>query len=68
MARSLGDVVDELHEDGSATIAFDVADRNSFLRWLLTFRGQAAVLDPPTVADELDGLRQRVAALYVEDP
>jgi predicted DNA-binding transcriptional regulator YafY len=66
LAQGVGDAVDDLLEDGGAVLAFGVRDVQPFLRWLLTFRGRARVLDPATMAQELDVLRRRVAALYTE--
>ncbi len=63
-AQGLGEPIEALTEDGGAVLRFGVRDRNPFLRWLLTFRRQAEVLDPDDIAGELDDLRARVAALY----
>jgi predicted DNA-binding transcriptional regulator YafY len=65
-AQGLGEPEEPLLEDGGAILRFGVRDRNPFLRWLLTFRQQAELLEPEELAGELDGLRQRVAALYAE--
>jgi predicted DNA-binding transcriptional regulator YafY len=62
--RRLGRTVEPLLDDGGAILEFDVKDRSALLRWLLSLRAQAAVLDPKDVADELAGLRRQVAALY----
>jgi len=67
MAQGHGDVVEPLTDDGGAIIAFAVHDLNPFLRWLLTFRNHAQVLQPPRVAQELQALQRRVAALYAEE-
>jgi len=61
-----GRPVDPLLEDGGAVIDFEVRERGAFLRWLLTFRRQATVLDPPEVAQELEAMRRQVARLYAE--
>lgn len=53
-------------EDGSAVCEFDVRDRGAFVRWLLSFRGEAALLEPEDLSDDLRVLRERVAALYPE--
>jgi hypothetical protein len=66
LAQGVGDVVHDLLEDGGAVLAFGVRDVRSFLRWLLTFRGRATVLEPAAMARELDALRRKVAALYTE--
>jgi len=62
--RRLGRTVEPLLDDGGAILEFDVKDRSALLRWLLSLRAQATVLDPEDVADELAGLRRQVAALY----
>lgn len=62
--RRLGRPVEAVLEDGGAIVEFDARDRQALLRWLLTFRRQATVLDPQDVAAELEALRRRVAALY----
>lgn len=59
-----GKPVEPVLDDGGAILEFEVRERGSFLRWLLTFRKQATVLDPQEVADELDAMRQQVAGLY----
>jgi proteasome accessory factor B len=61
-----GTPVEPLLEDGGAVIEFDVRERGAFLRWLLTFRKQAQVLEPRDVADEMEGMRAQVAGLYAE--
>lgn len=63
-AQGVGTVVEPLLEDGGAILDFAVRDVPPFLRWLLTFRRQAAVLEPTGVARELEQLRRRVAAIY----
>lgn len=62
--RRLGRPVEPLLDDGGAIMEFDTRDHSALIRWLLSLRGQAAVLDPQDVASELDDLRRRVAALY----
>jgi predicted DNA-binding transcriptional regulator YafY len=61
-----GTPVDPLLDDGGAILDFEVRERGSFLRWLLTFRKQAQILEPRDVADELEGMRKQVAGLYAE--
>jgi predicted DNA-binding transcriptional regulator YafY len=68
MAQGAGQVIQPLTEDGGAVLAFEVHDRNPFLRWLLTFRQHAVVEDPPDVAREFARLRRAVARLYRNDP
>ena len=53
-------------EDGAAEFEFDVRDRPAFLRWLLSFRRDATLLEPADLADELSALRRQVAALYAD--
>lgn len=61
----LGRAVDPILDDGGAILEFDVKDRDTFLRWLLTFQRQATVLHPPEIGSALAGLRERVARLYL---
>jgi len=67
LAQGVGEAVQEVREDGGADIAFAVRDVHPFLRWLLTFRDAAQVLEPATMGAELAQLRRRVAALYERD-
>ena len=64
LARGVGTPLEEVLDDGGARLEFAVRNRGAFLRWLLTFRDQAAVEAPAGMATELAGLRRRVAALY----
>jgi predicted DNA-binding transcriptional regulator YafY len=64
LAQGVGDVVEPLTDDGGAVLRFHVRDAGPFLRWLLTFRTHADVLEPVAIRRELDGLRTRVAGLY----
>lgn len=59
-----GRVLEAETEDGSAVCEFDVRDRGAFVRWLLSFRGEASLLEPADLSDDLRLLRERVAALY----
>jgi len=61
-----GTPVEALLDDGGAIIDFAVRERGAFLRWLLTFRRQATILEPRDVADELEGMRRQVARLYAD--
>jgi predicted DNA-binding transcriptional regulator YafY len=65
--RRLGRPVEPLLDDGGAIVEFDTRDRPALLRWLLSLRGQAAILEPASAAEELAALRRRVAALYEHD-
>ena len=51
--------------DGSAVRAFTVHQVNPFLRWLLTMQGEADVLAPAVLRDELATLASRIAAAHV---
>jgi predicted DNA-binding transcriptional regulator YafY len=66
-AHRVGKVIEPLLEDGGAVLEFGVRDLGPFLRWLLTFRGQAQVLEPRHVASELAELKERVARLYEQE-
>ena len=63
-AEQLGTATEPMLDDGGAIIAFRVHDRHPFLRWLLTFRRQASVLEPEDVQQDLEDLRRQVAQLY----
>jgi hypothetical protein len=66
-AHQVGKVIEPLLEDGGAVLEFGVRDLGPFLRWLLTFREQAQVLEPRHVATELAELKERVARLYEQE-
>jgi proteasome accessory factor B len=53
-------------EDGSEIREFEVRSKEPFLRWLLSFRRDATVLEPRDLAEELEALRARVAAIYAD--
>ncbi|HUO53049.1 MAG TPA: WYL domain-containing protein [Gemmatimonadaceae bacterium] len=44
--------------------AFDVRRLDAFARWLLSFGGEARVISPPLVRDELAAQRERTLAVY----
>ena len=67
LAQRVGTPVEPILDDGGAVIDFDVREPNSFLRWLLTFRDQATVVDPIAIATELRELRERVLRLYTTE-
>lgn len=50
--------------DGSAVRAFTVHQVNPFLRWLLTLQGEAEVLEPASLSDELRALARSIAAAH----
>lgn len=63
-----GELVEE-REDGSAVRAFDgIQQVGPFLRWVLSFLGEAKVLSPPELAKELRDLACEVAALHEGPP
>jgi proteasome accessory factor B len=59
-----GRVVEPALEDGGAIVEFEVKDLDGFLRWVLSFRHQATILEPPEAAAALAELRIRVGRLY----
>ena len=65
LAQQAGEPVEELREDGGATIAFAVRDRNPFLRWLLTFRERAEILD--RAAEAVVRHRDELATIIAEE-
>lgn len=62
-----GTPVEPVLDDGGAVIDFQVRERGAFLRWVLTFRQQARILEPQEMATELEELRRRVADLHAAD-
>ena len=67
VAQGVGHVREAFTEDGGAVIEFEVRDTDPFVRWLLTFRDRADVVEPTAIADELVALRRRIAQLYAAD-
>ena len=65
--RRLGRPVEPLLDDGGAIVEYDTRDRRALLRWLLSLREQAAILEPASAAHELAALKRQVAALYQND-
>jgi hypothetical protein len=63
-AQGVGVAVEPLLDDGGAILEFKVQDSNPFLRWLLTFRKQAAIVAPDAMALALADMRRQVASLY----
>lgn len=51
-------------EDGAVIRVFEVRQVNPFLRWLLTFEGEAELLSPPELREALRELAVDVAARY----
>ena len=54
----------ESRDGGAAVRRFRVRQVGPFLRWILTFRGDAEVLSPPSLRKELADMAREVAALY----
>ncbi|MBR9990557.1 MAG: WYL domain-containing protein [Gemmatimonadetes bacterium] len=54
--------------DGSAIRAFTVHQVNPFLRWLLTLQGEAEVLEPASLKQELRTLAQTIAVAHGGEP
>ena len=52
------------HEDGSSIRAFDVTQPDPFLRWILSMAGEATIVSPADMADDLRDMARRVAAIY----
>ena len=63
-AQGVGKVTTPLMEDGGAVLEFAVRNKETFLRWLLTFRGHIEILESKSLQRELGDLCQRVAAVY----
>ncbi|HKP30176.1 MAG TPA: WYL domain-containing protein [Gemmatimonadales bacterium] len=53
-------------DDGSEVREFEVREKDAFLRWMLSFRGDAVLLEPTELVSELEALRARVAAIYAD--
>jgi proteasome accessory factor B len=66
LAQGSGAAVEPITDDGGAVIEFQVNETGPFLRYLLTFRDHVQILQPTELVEELDELRQKVAALYEE--
>ena len=54
----------ETRSDGSAVRRFAVHQLNPFLRWILGLQGEAEIVEPVAVRDELRALAQAVAAAH----
>lgn len=54
----------EKRPDGSTVRAFDVRQVNPFLRWLLSMEGEAEVLSPAELREELRTMARQVVALH----
>ncbi|MFW6193605.1 MAG: helix-turn-helix transcriptional regulator [Gemmatimonadota bacterium] len=58
-----GRLVEE-RDDGAAVRDFRVRQPGPFVRWLLTFRGEARILSPPELRASMEEMARSVAALY----
>lgn len=56
------------HEpDGGAVRRFTVSRPDPFLRWILSLAGDAEILSPPDLQEELRAMARAVVALYADD-
>jgi proteasome accessory factor B len=53
-------------EDGAAVLRFAVQQVDPFLRWILSYGGEAEILGPPELAEALREMSRGVAALYAD--
>jgi proteasome accessory factor B len=58
-----GELVEE-RADGSSVRRFAVSQVNPFLRWVLSFAGDAQILTPPELRDEYRAMAEQTLALY----
>ncbi len=58
-----GEKVEE-HDDGAAIRAFQVSQPDPFLRWVLSLAGEAMIVSPADMADDLRAMAREVAARY----
>ena len=58
-----GEKVEE-HDDGAAIRAFEVSQPDPFLRWILSLAGEAMIVSPAEMADDLRAMARGVAAKY----
>jgi proteasome accessory factor B len=59
--------LEETRRDGSTVREFDVHQVNPFLRWLLSLEGDAEVLEPASLREELAHMARDVAKAHGED-
>lgn len=62
-----GELVED-HDDGSSVRRFEVRQVDPFLRWLLTFRGDADVVEPPGLKADLRTLARSVVETHTGPP
>ncbi len=60
-----GELIEEC-ADGSAVRRFEVRQTDPFLRWLLSFGGDATVTHPPELASGLERMAATVGAMYAD--
>ncbi|HEX6587575.1 MAG TPA: WYL domain-containing protein [Longimicrobiales bacterium] len=58
-----GEKIEEL-DDGATLHAFQVSQPDPFLRWILSFAGDATIVSPADMADDLREMARNVAAKY----
>jgi len=63
-ARVVADREVQRHEDGSAEIAYRVADLDELVRWVLGWGAQAEIVSPPNARTRIAALAKDVAAKY----
>lgn len=61
-----GEPVEE-REDGASVRRFHVRQPGPFVRWLLTFRGEAEILSPAGLRAAMEEMARKVATLYGEE-
>ena len=63
-------VVDEREvrqlDDGSAEIAYRVADVDELVRWMLGWGAQAEILEPPEARARIAALASEISSKYTE--
>lgn len=64
--RGRGETV-EIRDDGAVVRRFRVRQVGPFVRWLMTFRGDAEVVSPPELRRELGTVAAEVARLYGDE-
>ncbi len=67
-ARIVADFAAEAKADGSAEIAYRVADVDELVRWVLGWGGQAEILAPEFVRARIAELTQAIARKYLPAP
>jgi predicted DNA-binding transcriptional regulator YafY len=63
-ARIVADREIERFEDGSAEIAYSVADVDELVRWVLGWGTQAEIVEPPSVRNRIASLATEISAKY----